>query len=346
MSLVDDRARVFGRYNLIDVAFAILLLGLIPLAYGAYVLFREPLPKLTAVTPATLPHEAEFRVTVQGEHLRPFMRVSLNDMQGRAFLFKSETSAEVVFGDIPPGQYDVVLYDNVQERSRLPKAFTLAPAPIPPAQIDVAGFLTSLEPELAKQVIPGFMFGTKARVMSVGKTAPDLARASVGDKTLEIPIENTVRLPVLMRINCDIAIGSDGLGHCVSGQVLAPNVYVKLPYDFGYRPFLVIEMRPLAPVSTFDVRVLINPNDPALPAIRAGDVDVGYSQNEFAGGGRVIEPPAGNRIVTVRVPAYPTLNGWIYASQYVRTGAPLQLVTQRYQVTGIIQSEPPPLPPK
>ncbi len=53
MSLVDDRGRVFGRYNLVDVAVAFVLLGLIPLGYGAYALFRTPLPKLTVVEPAT-----------------------------------------------------------------------------------------------------------------------------------------------------------------------------------------------------------------------------------------------------------------------------------------------------
>ena len=149
MTLVDNRGRIFGRFNLIDLALIVIALGLIPLGYGAYLLFRTPLPSLIAIEPATRQFENEFRVMVKGENLRPYMRVSLNDMQGRSFLFKSASSAEVVFGDIPPGTYDVVLYDNSQERHRLPKSFTLTPAALPTAQVDLAGFLTSVNTEQA-----------------------------------------------------------------------------------------------------------------------------------------------------------------------------------------------------
>src|SRR5215212_6849496 len=176
MSLVDDRGRIFGRYNLIDLAMVFVVVGLIPLGYGAYLLFRTPLPALSAIEPATRQFEPEFRVVVTGENLRPYMRVSLNDMQGRSFLFKSASAAEVVFGDIPPGNYDVVLYDNSQERHRLPHAFTLTPAALPPAQLDLAGFLTSVTAEQAAQIKVGTRFGSVAEVIALGKPAPDLAQ--------------------------------------------------------------------------------------------------------------------------------------------------------------------------
>lgn len=344
MTVVDDRARIFGRYNLIDLAFVILLVGLIPLAYGAYVLFRVPVPKLISISPATRQFENEFRVTVTGENLRPYMRVSLNDMQGRSFFFKSATTAEVVFGDVPPGEYDVVLYDNVQERNRLPKAFKLTAAALPPAQVDVAGFLTSLTPADAKQIVAGVRFGSSFTVIKAGPPAPDLARVVAGDKPVEIPIQPTMRVPVLLRVNCDVVSGGNGYGACVAGQVLAPSVYLKLPTATGAVPFLIVEVRPAIEPTMFDVRVAINLNDPALPVIREGDNDVGYSQLEFAGGARVTSPPDAKRIISLRVPAYPTLSGWLYTGQPVRVGAPLLIVTQRYQFTGIIVSEPPPLP--
>lgn len=344
MTVLDDRARIFGRYNLIDLALGVLLVGLIPLAYGAYALFRVPAPKLLSVSPQTRQLESEFRITVAGENLRPYMRVSLNDMQGRTFLFKSATSAEVIFGDVPPGDYDVVLYDNVQERSRLPKAFKLTPAALPPAQVDVAGFLTSLDPAFAKQVVAGLKFGSFATVIQAGAPAPDLARIIAGDKPVEIPIQQTMRVPVLLRVNCDVVSGSDGYGVCVAGQVLAPSVYLKLPSANGSIPFLIVEVRPAIAPTTFDIRVAINLNDPALPVIREGDRDVGYSQLEFSGGARVMSAPDARRIVTLSIPAYPTRSGWLYMGQPVRVGAPLLIVTMRYQVTGIIMSEPPLLP--
>ena len=46
MSLVDDRGRVGGSINLIDAIVVVLIVVLVPLAYGAYLLFRTPAAKL------------------------------------------------------------------------------------------------------------------------------------------------------------------------------------------------------------------------------------------------------------------------------------------------------------
>ena len=49
MPIIDERGRVFGRFNLVDAAVGLLVLVLLPAAYGAYRLFKEPLPTLTGV---------------------------------------------------------------------------------------------------------------------------------------------------------------------------------------------------------------------------------------------------------------------------------------------------------
>ena len=341
MTLVDNRGRIFGRFNLIDLALIVIALGLVPLGYGAYLLFRTPLPSLIAIEPATRQFENEFRVMVKGENLRPYMRVSLNDMQGRSFLFKSASSAEVVFGDIPPGTYDVVLYDNSQERHRLPKSFTLTPAALPTAQVDLAGFLTSVNAEQAAQIKVGTKFGPAAEVLALGKPAPDLARIVSGDKPLEIAIPKTQRIPALLRVNCDVVSGAGGFGACVANKVLGPSVYLELPIATGHMPFLITEVRPIDKALEVEVRVKLTA-DPAFPFIRAGDIDVGYSQNEFSGGGRVVTaPPSSNGEVVLRVPAYPTLTGWAYGGQPLRIGANLLFVGARYQFTGLITFVPP-----
>src|SRR6266496_445842 len=54
MSIVDDRGRIAGRINLVDAIVALVILGLIPVGYGAYLLFRNPTPKLFGVSPAKL----------------------------------------------------------------------------------------------------------------------------------------------------------------------------------------------------------------------------------------------------------------------------------------------------
>ena len=48
MTLIDERGRIGGRFNLVDAAAAFVLLLLVPLALGAYLLFRTPTPTLTS----------------------------------------------------------------------------------------------------------------------------------------------------------------------------------------------------------------------------------------------------------------------------------------------------------
>jgi hypothetical protein len=343
MTVVDDRGRLFGRFNLIDVLVATVLLAVIPLGYGAYILFRTPQPRLTSVEPAQRQHEREFRIIVRGEHLRPYMRVSLNEMQGRAFLFKNDTSAEVVFGDVPPGTFDVILYDYAQERSRLPQAFTLAPAALPATQLDLAGFISGVNAEGVKQIVAGRKFGPSFEVLKVGTPAADLAQVMTGDKKIEVGIPSTYRVPVLLRVNCSVVSGNGGFGECLAGRIVAPSVYLDLPVENGHWPFLVIEAGSPAPRHSIDVDVRLSQGDPAASVLAVGDVDVGYSMNEFAGGGTVIR--AGSGVFTVRLPAALTIGGWTYAGQPVRIGAPLLLVTKRYQVTGMITAVPPPPAP-
>ena len=127
MSLVDDRGRVGGRINLIDAIVVVLVVVLVPVAYGAYLLFRTPAPKLLTVEPAKQYQGPNLRVTVNGENLRPFMRVSFGGVQGRTFLIGSTKYAQVDLPDLGPGTYDVELYDFMQEVDRLPKALTILP---------------------------------------------------------------------------------------------------------------------------------------------------------------------------------------------------------------------------
>ena len=67
MAVVDERGRIGGKVNLIDAVIAVVVLGLIPIAYGAYLLFRAPTPKLLMVTPSTLYQGNNLRVTIAGD---------------------------------------------------------------------------------------------------------------------------------------------------------------------------------------------------------------------------------------------------------------------------------------
>src|SRR5215813_5775704 len=122
MAVVDDRGRIGGKVNLIDAVIAVVVVGLIPVAFGAYLLFRTPEPKLLAVTPSTVNQGKNLRVTITGQNLRPYMRVTFNTIQGQSFLIGNTTFADVELPDLSPGVYDVSLWDYRQLLSSLPKA--------------------------------------------------------------------------------------------------------------------------------------------------------------------------------------------------------------------------------
>jgi hypothetical protein len=159
MAIVDDRGRIAGRINLIDAVVVFVLFLMIPLAYGAYLLFRTPQATLLAVAPAQLYQGDNLRVRIEGRDLRPFMRVSFNDVQGRTFLIGSTTSAQVDLPDVPPGTYDVVLYDYQRELDRLPRALTILPlAPAATVELEVEGAFMGVDAETTAELKPGQQF--------------------------------------------------------------------------------------------------------------------------------------------------------------------------------------------
>ena len=51
-------------------------------------------------------------MSVKGENFRPYMRVSFNSVQGNSFIFRNAGEAVIDLNAMPPGVYDVVLYDT------------------------------------------------------------------------------------------------------------------------------------------------------------------------------------------------------------------------------------------
>lgn len=344
MPVVDEDGRIFGRYNLLDLALAIVLLGLIPLGYGAYALFKVPAPKLTAVLPAVIQFDRNMRVTIRGENLRPYMRVSLDAHQTRNFLFEDPTRAEVTFVDeIPPGQYDVVLYDFAQERARLPKALTIAPPALPITSVHAAGFLTGVKSGQAALYKVGYDFPTAAQILAVGPPEEDFARIVAGVQSVEIPVEKTVRVPVLLKVLCSVQQNSAGLGECRStpGPAVGPGVYITLPSYEGRLPFLVVDVQPPLAPTIIEVKIRVAPADDAVMFAKAGDLDLGASQNQFAAGAAIlVAPTAANRMLTLRVPAFPSLVGWQYGGQVLRVGGAITFYSTQYVIAGTVASVP------
>jgi hypothetical protein len=240
-TLIDDRGRVGGRLNVVDLAAAVVFLALIPLAFAAYALFRTPAPTLSRVTPATLFQGPAQRIEIDGTNLRPFMRVSIDTVPARSFLLGSTKYAIVDLPDLKPGSYDVILYDYMQEVARLRKALTVAPAPTD-VELDVDGMFTSLSDTAASGVKAGDKLPSPERpvaeVLSVGAPAAGDLHLRFGDQTITVP-QRSRNVPATLRVKCSTVPSPDGTARCtVPGPdqsiVVAPGAL--LTWTTGYGP--------------------------------------------------------------------------------------------------------------
>jgi hypothetical protein len=363
MPIIDDRGRLFGRVNLVDAAIVGMALVLLPIAYGAYLLFKEPTPHLSVVNPKTLRQGPNLQVEVRGENFRPYMRVSFADKQGRTFLFSSPTLAVVELPDLLPGTYDVVLYDYMQEVSRLPQALTIDLPPTPPSiEIELAGVLTALTPEQVKQIAPGHKLPetgyTTAEVLSVGTPVPEVMHIRTGDKsTLNVPVEGSVQLPVRLRTRCFVETTDEGSLRCrVSGIPLAPDaniVFLGLGTRLNLR-VSEVHYPGRSRAATVTVRFVMSPE--VRSRIKAGDRDIGaraFPAGEMAtlvsladrGDASasllrdgIRQAVASNRIVAVdavvTVPVEDTPVGLMYKGAPVKIGKPFSFETATYGVDG------------
>jgi hypothetical protein len=258
MSIADDRDRAAGRFNLIDGLVAALILIMIPVAYGSYLLFRTPPARLTSVEPSRLYQGKNLRVVVQGENLRPFMRVSFSTIQGRSFLIGSTTSAQVDLPDLEPGVYDVQLFDYQQEVSSLPKALTVLPlAPVPSVVLEVEGSFAGLPADLAASFAKGTIFASTqnsaaAEVLSIGPVRPARLRVMAGDNALDLPIAGQNELTARLKVPCYIASNPDGTVRCMvngpqQASTVVPNAILTLAGPRGWVNFQVTRVLPPSP---------------------------------------------------------------------------------------------------
>jgi hypothetical protein len=145
--LIDSRGRLFGRLNLIDATVGLFVLVLIPLAYGAFLLFRVPAPTIVSIEPAEVRAHQPSTLRITGQDLRPFLRAHLGEFEV-SFLVQSPTEAEikVPMPGLDAGIYDLALFDEGQPLVRKPGAVTV-----------VAGVSTAAEKPIQLQAVGRFV---------------------------------------------------------------------------------------------------------------------------------------------------------------------------------------------
>ena len=235
MPLIDDRGRLFGKVNVIDVLVGLLVFGLIPLVYGAFLLFRVPAPKITSITPTEVLEHQPATLQITGEDLRPFLHALLGTHEAEAFLIQSPARAEIKLPDLAAGSYDLVLFDEAQELLRMPGALTVVAPPLPPplpvTEFQVVGRFVDLAVDAAPSIRPGLKLGhgeedePLAEVLAVRSPEASVYNVKVGSETLAAPKPGRVTVPAIIRARCAIA----GDGCTVEGVALAPGSTVLLP---------------------------------------------------------------------------------------------------------------------
>lgn len=369
MSMIDDRGRLGGRVNLIDAAIALIIVALIPAAYGSYLLFRSPPAKILGIVPNRLYQGNQLKVEIEGRDLRPFMRVSFNEVQGRSYLISSTKSAQVDLPELAAGVYDVVLYDYSQEVDRLPKALTIMPlASMLTVDLEVSGAFQGLPDALLGELKPGLKFpgNEGAEILSVGAPFPASIRVRAGAATFSVPSLAATELPATLRVRCALVSSATGpLGCTFSGPQqavpVAPDSVLTLAGPSRLVNFQIHDVRlTSAPiVSQAHVRFVVSPE--LLARIKVGDRDSSpsaagpFRQAAIVtlGASRTItaaeagrEAPIGGVLRTVdttlRVPVDRVRDEWSYKDAPFKVGAPFTFETAQYMVHGeIIDLTPP-----
>jgi hypothetical protein len=192
MPLIDDRGRLFGRFNIIDAALVAFVLVLLPIGFTAARLFRPRTPVIDRVEPAEQPVGPARRISLHGKDFRPYLRVFVTptgkpyslierraDGREGAARIEAPEVIEVELPNLVAGSYDLYLYDETKEVARRTAAFALSPAAVPERTVEARiRFLVSTS--LAKLIKTGDVdVSEPAPALPAGTVAPAATLKSV-----------------------------------------------------------------------------------------------------------------------------------------------------------------------
>jgi hypothetical protein len=358
MTVIDERGRLFGRLNAIDAIVAVFILLLIPLAYGAYVLFRPQAVRISSVEPNVVEQGVTPRIQFRGENFRPFLRAQFGNEQLHDFLVGTPSSAEATMPALPSGTYDFALYSEAQEIFRLPKAITVLP-PAKPAGVTVqlAGSFVGLSAERAAAFKVHQRFPAEgspvAEILELGPPRPDVRRLRVGDAFVFTRTAGT-SLPAVLRAYCTVV---EAMPKCRVGDVqVMPGLVLPLP---AAGDFVIDEVRGDNPSVDLEIDVRFVGFPDLIRLLRVGDVEAAASDRSptltavgspqpvaaeitqhTTSGSIAEEVKSQERLsaanVTMRLSAESTPRGFMHLGLPVKAGATFGFETAQYSVRGTI----------
>jgi hypothetical protein len=349
VAIVDERGRLFGRVNIIDAAAGILALLMLPLAYGAYVLFRTPPVHLTAVSPAQI-SQGTTRIEVKAEHLRPFLQVRLGNYSTTFLLRDPSTAVVEVPADLPVGAYDVTLHDAGEELGRLPGGLTVIPRLIPVASVGtperhpeviVVGAFQGLEPAAAAALATQLtaLVGRDEDWGRVAVVSPPEMNVQYLEPAAMLVTDRRSAVHAVLRLHCEVTAAQ-----CLAGGVaIAPHASVPVPLGAQPISFVVDEVAPV-PTDTLAVTLRASLGEPMYRLLRqrppedAGRRGADEVQPRVQSVASLYTTQDGAFVATVvvHVPVVKTSSGWLFKGRPLRLGEPFIVEQARYAFTGTI----------
>jgi hypothetical protein len=375
-TFIDTEGRLFGRVNLVDAAIGAFVVLLIPLAYGAVLLFRPAAPRIISVEPAPLTFtedraalgsELAGKVKIRGEALRPVLRAEIGGQDALAYIFEDPATADVLFGNLPSGQHDLVLFDGVTEVARAPKAITIPEKPRAAlARVRVVGTLLDLTDTAVREPKVGAKYpsDTDVRMEIVALGEPEPARTLVNSAS-EVGIAGRWQRSVVLQVGCQMPVSrprecvADGVivtpGYVlpISGTAGRLRLFMELVLPDGDAHGVVLRARFMAYPGLIDLLKVGDRDRPhwaidgrgaVIAELRgrrsmSGEVAVGLLQEGFA---PTAEVKATDQVAavdaTLRLGLDQSRTGWRYRSDLLRVGGPITFTTPTYTVRGVILS--------
>jgi len=365
-----------GRISIVDIAIGLLVLVFIPVAYFAFLLFRTAKPVITSVEPAQLTYieerasagtQVSGKLKVHGRGLQPVLRATIDSQAAIAFVFESPESADVLFGELPGGEHDLILYDGVQEVARARKAVTIpSVSRTPTARMRVAGTLINLDEPTARSLHLGQVFPSSGRpeaeLVALGELGPDLRRISEARGTVHVIVEGRWQRPAAVVMSCDATAPEE----CrVNGITLGfANRVMPVPGTVPPLTLRIEEIVPAAAPLVAEARVRLIANPDAADLIRVGDVDesapavdgrgaaiVAITSKQVVPGETSVVPPVdtfqsqallrgADRValvdVILRMGVDPVKSGFHYRTGPIAAGTALTFTTSRYVMRGTV----------
>lgn len=348
MAIVDDRGRLLGKVNIIDAVVVVVVLMLIPLAYGAYLLFRTPAVHITGVEPASVTQGAS-EVTLHGEHLRPYLHAAVGGQEA-TYLFQSPSAAVL---KLPPmlgtGTHEVVLSDEGQTVAMLSQALTVKAALVPVASIGapdqhpevaVLGAFRGLERDVAR-ALSGQLAAIAGQDQPWGRVSGVLD-PEINVEYLEpaamLVTDRRYEVRAVLRLRCTLSVAQ-----CLAGgTAVAPHAVIPIGVTPQNPRFVVDEVDPVpsgfvtvtlrATVVDSLFRVIRHPAEDQVERALADVRAVVQSASP------VFAVPDGTQpsTVLVRVPVAKTSAGWLYRGKPLRLGDPLVVEHPQYTFSGTI----------